>query len=496
MGIWGLSAKNILSLVHSRQATAQEVLDSFLSRTGEVEPRLGAYTQILEPDARFAAAKVDAAILRGEQLGLLAALPVAVKDNIGVIGAGLSCASKSMAGYVAPYDATCVKNLRAQNAVITGKTNMDEFAMGSSTETSAFGITHNPWDLNRVPGGSSGGSAAIVAAGMAPLALGSDTGGSIRQPASFTGICGLKPTYGLVSRYGVSGFASSMDTVGPMGATVWDCALALQAIAGPDVNDTAASRRDVISYTEGLGKSIKGIRIGVPEQFLTENIEADVQELFLRALDVMSQLGATVDYISMPCLEYAGHVYRVLSSCEASSNLSRHDGVRFGFRAQAKNLDDLFEETRSASMGDEVKRRIMLGTMLLSKGYYDRYYVRAAKARTALIHGFQKAFSSYDLLVSPTTPAPAFELGQLETKPAARSGDILTPPANLVGIPALSVPMGLVSREDSGLPCGLQIMGKPFHEATVLNVGYAYEEAAGKGLSEMRRRLNKERELV
>ncbi|MGI6644011.1 MAG: Asp-tRNA(Asn)/Glu-tRNA(Gln) amidotransferase subunit GatA [Bacillota bacterium] len=498
MEIWELGARKILSMVEAREVTAQEVLDSFLARTFEVDPDIAAYLEVIEPDARFSAAKIDALLLRGDSPGLLAGLPCAVKDNMSVIGAKLTCGSRILKGYVAPYDATAVRRLRNQGATITGKTNLDEFAMGSSTETSAFGPTGNPWDLDRVPGGSSGGSAAAVAAGMVPVALGSDTGGSIRQPAAFTGICGLKPTYGLVSRYGAQGFAPSMDTIGPFGTNVWDCALVLEAIAGPDINDSRTTRRERIPYTERLGKPIKGLRAGVPKEFVSEGIDSGVMATFNEAIALLSELGVVVEEISIPSIQYARDMYRVLSSCEAASTLARFDGVRYGFRAPSIGMSDMYLETRTQGFGQEAKRRIMLGTVALSSGYYDKYYLKAARFRTALIRDFQEAFGHYDVLLTPSASTVAFKRGQSQDSLGLSSGETLTCPANLVGIPALSVPMGFAP--DSLLPCGLQIMGKYYDEETVLNMGFAFEEALGDEvstrLSEMRRNLLRECDLV
>ncbi len=509
MEIWELGARKILSMVSSREVSAQEVLDSFLSRTAEMDPEIGVYLEIMEPDARFSAAKIDALLLRGDSPGLMAGLPCAVKDNISAMGANLTCGSRILEGYVAPYDATSVRRLRSQGAIITGKTNLDEFAMGSSTETSAFGATSNPWAPDRVPGGSSGGSAAAVASGMVPVALGSDTGGSVRQPAAFTGICGLKPTYGLVSRYGLSGFASSMDTIGPFGASVWDCALVLEAISGSDPDDTRTSRRKAIPYTKKLGRSVKGLRAGVPKEYLAKGVDPGVMAVFHDALEALMKLGVTVEEISLPSSQYARDVYRLLSSCEAASSLARFDGVRYGFRAPAKDMSDMYFETRTQGFGEEVKRRIMLGTLALSAGYYDEYYLKAARARTLVIGDFQEAFRNCDVLLSPAAPTVAFKKGQSGDLLSSSWGDTLTCPANLAGIPALSLPMGFASPQDEDcphgtfeplLPCGLQIMGKPHDEETVLNLGFAYEESEGEEVSrrllEMRRGLLKECEPV
>lgn len=480
MEIWELGAKNIREQVLRKEISAQEVLDSFLARTAEIEPKIHAYIELIEPQARLDAARVDALIMRGEDPGPLAGLPVALKDNLNLKGVQCTCASRILEGYISPYDATAVKKLRKAGAVFTGKTNCDEFAMGSSTENSAFGVTRNPWDLQRVPGGSSGGSAAAVAAGMAPLSLGSDTGGSIRQPASFTGVCGLKPTYGRVSRYGLVAFGSSLDQIGPFGNSVWDCALALEAIAGEDPRDGTTSKRPVPRYTEGLKRPVKGLVAGVPREMMELVTDPGVRREFERALKIISDLGVTVVETSLPTTEYCLDVYYIIAPSEASSNLARFDGVRYGRRAKARDLDEMYYETRGQGFGIEVQRRIMLGTFALSAGYYDAYYLRAARIRTLVRRDFDKAFAAHDVLLSPTAPMVAFKIGERVDDPLAMyAADVLTVPVNLAGIPALSVPCGFSRPDESGpeLPCGLQIMGKPYDEETVLALGYAFEEA-------------------
>jgi len=498
VNVWEMTTREILEHISSREITATEVLDSYLKRIREAEPEINAFIQITEPAARASAFRVDSMISRGENPGLLSGLPIAVKDNICVRGAGCTCGSRMMENWISPYDATTVRMLRDQGAVIIGKTNLDEFAMGSSTETSAFGPTKNPWDLQRVPGGSSGGSAAAVAAGMAPIALGTDTGGSIRQPASFTGICGIKPTYGLVSRYGAVAFASSLDSVGPFGQTVWDCALALEAIAGHDPGDPTSSNREPVSYTKGLDGSVKGLRVGFPREFL-EGIAPEVRDEFKRTLKTLENMGIAVEEISIPSAPYAIDVYYIVATCEASSNLAKFDGVRFGKRAEVENLDDMYTSSRGEGLGNEVIRRIMLGTFALSAGQKETYYVRAAKVRTLIRRDFDKVFEKFDLIVSPATPYVAFKIGEKIDDPLAMyTGDLITVPVNLAGLCALSMPMGFAGPDKTSLPCGLQVIGKPFDDQLVLRLGHALEQEIGvdihRKVLEMRRTISPIRE--
>ncbi|HOV65994.1 MAG TPA: Asp-tRNA(Asn)/Glu-tRNA(Gln) amidotransferase subunit GatA [Bacillota bacterium] len=479
MKLWEMTAKEILAHVLARDVSSDQVLDSFLDRISEAEPQLNAFIDVLEPSARLCASRIDKKLEKGENPGLLAGLPVAIKDNICVKGAPCTCASKMLENWIAPYDATCVSKLVEQGAIIIGKTNLDEFAMGSSTETSAFGITKNPWDTERVPGGSSGGSAAAVSSGMAPIALGTDTGGSIRQPASFTGVCGVKPTYGLVSRYGVTAFASSLDAVGPIGETVWDCALVLDAISGFDDMDPTSSARPGRSYRANLDKEVKGLKVGIAQEFL-EGVEPDVLECFESKVGCLEDLGIEVQVLTLPSLSYAIDIYYIIASAEASSNLARFDGVRFGRRAEAETLDELYGLSRGTGFGEEVIRRIMIGTYALSAGNKEKYYVRAAKARTMLIEDFKKSFGKVDLIISPATPYVAFKVGEkIEDSLAMYTGDLITVPVNLAGLCALSMPIGFSHAHGKMLPCGLQIIGKPYDEHTVLRLGYALEQAMG-----------------
>lgn len=498
MEIWGLPARDILKYISSGEISAIEVLESFLGAISEIDTEINAFIEVLEPMARMDASRVDAQLREGNSPGPLAGLPVAIKDNICVKGAGCTCGSKILENWISPYDAATAKRLRDQGAVIIGKTNMDEFAMGSSTETSAFGVTRNPWDLERVPGGSSGGSAAAVAAGMAPLALGTDTGGSIRQPASFTGICGLKPTYGLVSRFGATAYASSLDTVGSMAETVWDCALLLEAIAGHDPLDSTSAAGEPVAYTKGLQGDVAGLRVGVPKELL-EGVSAPVKQLFHNTLGTMEHMGMTVEEMSIPSIAHAVEAYYVVAAAEASSNLSRFDGVRFGRRAAVDTLDEMYTRSRGEGLGKEVIKRIILGTFVLDAGNIDRYYRRAAQVRTLIKREFEKAFERFQVIVSPASPDVAFKIGEKIHDPLTMYlSDLITIPVNMAGLCALSMPMGFVDCEGSSLPCGLQIIGKPFDERTVLRVGHYLEQEIGLGIRKevcaMRRKLSPVRE--
>jgi aspartyl-tRNA(Asn)/glutamyl-tRNA(Gln) amidotransferase subunit A len=490
MELWELSASEIAMRVKAKEVSAQEVLDAHLARISEVDPRLCAFLEVLEPEARIDASRVDAKIARGEDPGVLAGVPCAVKDNMNLKGTACTCGSRILEGYISPYTATVLERLRDAGAVLTGKTNLDEFAMGSSTETSAFMATRNPWDASRVPGGSSGGSAAAVAAGLSTLALGTDTGGSIRQPASFTGIVGLKPTYGRVSRYGVAAFASSLDQVGPFGRNVQDAALGLEAIAGPDPLDPTSLDQPVVSWSKRLERPVRGLKAGVPKELLGLGVDSGVRRAFDRALEELSHLGLIIEEVSLPSLAYALDAYYIIAPSEASSNLSRFDGVRYGLSLRDKGLEEMYRDTRGKGFGPEVRLRVMLGTFALSAGYYDAYYLRAAKIRTLVRREFEKAFETCDVLLSPTTPSVAFAAGDRMMDPYMMyMTDVMTVPVNLAGLPAMSVPCGfaLPEGEDSTvtLPCGLQIIGRPFDEETVLVLGYAVESA---GRSEMEER--------
>jgi aspartyl-tRNA(Asn)/glutamyl-tRNA(Gln) amidotransferase subunit A len=458
-----------------------EVVEAFLARIEAVDPLLGAFVRWDAEAARDSAAEVDRKRASGASLGALAGVPVALKDNLAVAGRALTCGSRILAGYVSPYSATVVEKLLAADAVLIGHTNMDEFAMGSSCESSAYGPTRNPWDLERVPGGSSGGSAAAVAARCVPLALGSDTGGSIRQPAAFCGVVGLKPSYGRVSRYGLVAFASSLDQIGPMASSVADVALALGVVAGHDPRDATSAALPVEAAGEVLGagaaSAMAGLRAGVPRELAVEQLEPDVREDWERSLARLERLGARLVEVSVPALEAANAVYYVLANSEASANLARFDGVRYGHRARdAGTLAALYQRSRSEGFGPEVKRRILLGTFALSSGYYDAYYGRAVAVARALGRELRAALDASDFLVTPASPCAAFRMGERNDPLSMYLSDVYTVPANLAGLPAVVVPSG---RSAQGLPLALQLMGRAFDEARLLGAAAAFEAAAG-----------------
>ena len=474
---------NVLQLrdrIGAGEVSAEETCRAFLDRIEAVEERVGAFTVVLRDEAIEAARAADRRIAAGESAGSLAGVPVAVKDLLCTRGVPTTCASRMLENFRPTYDATVVTRLRRAGAVVVGKTNMDEFAMGSSTENSAFHTTRNPWDLERVPGGSSGGSAAALASGGVPAALGSDTGGSIRQPAALCGVVGLKPTWGRVSRYGLVAFASSLDQVGPMGRTVADCAALLGEIAGPDPNDATCSGRPVPDYVAALGDGAQGLRIGMPEEYFPAGLDAGIRGSVEAALRQMEQLGATVEPVSLPHTDYAIATYYILATAEASSNLARYDGVRYGVRREPEDrapggIVGMYRATRSAGFGAEVQRRIMLGTYVLSAGYYDAYYLKAQKVRTLIEEDFRRAFEKVDLICSPTTPSPAFRLGEKIDDPMEMYlSDVFTATINLAGLPGLSLPCGLSA---TGLPIGFQIVGRPFEEKTILRAAAALERA-------------------
>lgn len=469
-----LTAHQLYTARAMDRATTKDIAEAVLKQVKHVEPKVKAYLHLADDGSLLEAAKAaDLGFVQSGRLSPLAGIPVAIKDNMCTVGMPTTCASKILGGYQAPYNATAVSRLLDVGAGIVGKANMDEFAFGSSTESSHYQTTSNPWDLSRVPGGSSGGSAAAVAADEAIYALGSDTGGSIRQPAAFCGVVGLKPTYGLVSRYGLVAFASSLDQIGPITKGVLDCAIVLQAIAGKDPLDSTSVDREVPAYAGDLKADASTLRIGVIKELIGHGIQKEVNFAIDNAILLFEQLGATVDYISMPHLEYALPAYYIIGPAEASSNLARFDGVRYGYRTpKADDMLDMYMKTRAEGFGAESKRRIMLGTYALSAGYYEAYYGQAQKIRTLIINDFQKAFDEFDVLLSPTTPTTAFRIGEKIDDPLQMYlSDICTIPSNLAGIPAISIPCGIAN----GLPIGLQIMGKHFDEQTVLNAAYAFE---------------------
>lgn len=459
----------------NRELSAVDLVNESLRQIERVDGQVRAFLTVDIEGARKRAQEVDQELVRTSQRGLLAALPIAIKDNMCTEGLTTTCASQLLANYNPIYNATVVEKLNAAQAINVGKTNMDEFAMGSSTENSGFHLTYNPWNLECVPGGSSGGSAAAVAAGEVYMALGSDTGGSIRQPAAFCGVVGLKPTYGRISRYGLVAFASSLDQIGPLTKNVEDAAYAMQVITGHDPKDSTSADVEVPDFLSALTGEVKGLRIGVPKEMMGEGIDPGVRERVQSALKTLEKMGAVVDEVSLPHADYAVATYYLIAPAEASSNLARFDGVRYGVRKTGGNLIDLYHETRSQGFGPEVKRRIMLGTYALSSGYYDAYYLKAQKVRTLISQDFANIFANYDVVIGPTTPTPAFKIGEkISDLLTMYANDVCTIPANLAGLPAISVPCGLVN----GLPVGLQIIGKAFDEATVLRVAHAFEQAS------------------
>lgn len=457
----------------SKKISAVELTQEHLERIGVIDQDIKAYLQVTAEQALAQAKGVDAKLARGEAIAPLAGIPMALKDNMCTEGIATTCASKMLEDFKPQYNAAVVEKLQASDSVMLGKVNMDEFAMGSTTENSAFFATKNPWNVNCVPGGSSGGSAAAVAADLAVYSLGSDTGGSIRQPASFCGIVGLKPTYGAVSRYGLIAFASSLDQIGPLAKDVTDAALIMNAISGYDYRDSTSANIAYPDYTAGLDGSVKGMKIGIPEEYFGEGIDPEVEAQVKAAAAKLAELGAEVEPCSLPHTRYAMPAYYLIAPAEASSNLGRYDGVRYGLRAQAKDLIGMFKETRNQGFGDEVKRRIMLGTYGLSSGYYDAYYLKALKVRNLIKQDYDQAFAKYDCLITPTAPTTAIVKGQNQDPLALYKGDICTIPSNLAGIPALSLPYGLDSKQ---MPVGVQLLGKAFSEPQLLKVAYALEQ--------------------
>lgn len=463
-------------LLKQRKLSSVELTKQYLARIEKADAQIGSYITVCPDEALAAAGKADERIARGEAT-LLTGIPVGIKDNICTEGITTTCASKMLYNFVPPYDATVTKRLKNEGAVILGKLNMDEFAMGSSTESSYFKKTKNPYDLTRVPGGSSGGSAASVSADLAPYALGSDTGGSIRQPAAFCGNVGLKPTYGLVSRFGLIAFASSLDQVGSFTKDVTDCAIVLNAIAGYDKMDSTSVDADKTDYTKALGLPLKGMKIGVPKQYLESGIQTEIKEAVENAIKVYEMLGAECEECSLPLSKFALPAYYLISSAEASSNLARFDGIKYGYRAEEYHgLTDLYEITRSEGFGEEVKRRIMLGTYALSSGYYDAYYKKAQHVRGLIKRDFAACFEKYDVLLTPTTPTTAYKFGEKSDPVAMYMGDICTVAVNIAGLPAISIPAGL---DKKGMPIGIQLIANSFDERKLLTAAFAYERETG-----------------
>lgn len=458
----------------AKKYSAKELTQATLDNIQATDPEINAFLHVNADEALAQAEKIDQAGIADDQP--LAGIPMALKDNLVTKNISTTAASKILANFKPVYDATVVEKLAHANMISVGKTNLDEFAMGSSTENSAFKTTKNAWDHTKVPGGSSGGSAAAVAAGMVPASLGSDTGGSIRQPAAFNGVVGMKPTYGRVSRWGLIAFASSLDQIGPMTRSVKDNALMLSAIAGHDDHDLTSSDKAVPNFAADLNAatSVKGMRIGLPKEFLAEGVSDDVKNAILAAADTYRKLGATVDEVSLPHNQYGVAAYYIIASSEASSNLQRFDGIRYGFRADdVKNLEDVYVKSRSEGFGDEVKRRIMLGTFSLSAGFYDAYFVKAAKVRTVILNDFKAILKDHDFILGPVAPTTAFGIGDKISDPVTMyMNDILTIPVNLAGLPGLSLPAGF----SNGLPIGMQLIGRPFDESTLYKAGYAFEQ--------------------
>jgi aspartyl-tRNA(Asn)/glutamyl-tRNA(Gln) amidotransferase subunit A len=460
------------------KTTSEELTRSVLQRIETVESRIHAFTTVTGERALAQAEAADQRLRSGRAVHPLTGIPVALKDNLCTKGVRTTCASKILENFVPPYDATVVGRLNESGAVFIGKTNMDEFAMGSSTENSAFGLTANPWDLNRIPGGSSGGSAAAVASDACIAALGSDTGGSIRQPAAMCGVVGLKPTYGRVSRYGLVAFASSLDQIGPLTKDVTDCAILMSAIGGHDPQDSTSAAIPMEDYARALNRDLSGLRIGIPKEYFIDGMDPEVLHAVKEAIRTMEKLGAKTREVLLPHTEYATATYYILATAEASSNLARYDGVKYGLRAKpTRDLLEMYMKTRQAGFGPEVKRRIMLGTYALSSGYYDAYYRKAQCVRTLIKSDFDEAFKQVDVIVTPTAPSAAFKIGEKTQDPLQMYlSDIFTISVNIAGIPAISLPCGFTK---TGLPIGLQIMGRPFAETTILNTAYAYEQATG-----------------
>ena len=475
MSLAALTLDDAGKRLRKREFSSLELTEAVFQRIAASDDKIHAYLTIVRDAALEQARQADERLKQDSGISPLLGIPIAVKDNFLTCGLRTTCASKILGEFIPPYDAATVQKLRAAGAVITGKTNLDEFAMGSSVENSAFFPTRNPWNLERIPGGSSGGSAAAVASDQCIAALGTDTGGSIRQPAAFCGVVGLKPTYGRVSRYGIVAFASSMDQVGPMTKDVRDAALLLEAIAGYDPGDSTSVNRAVPRYASSLTEPVKGLRLGIPKEYFVAGMQAEVERAVRTAIVKLEKSGAVIEEISLPHTEYAVAVYYIVATAEASSNLARYDGMRYGRRAQAKDLTETYMISRDEGFGAEVKRRIMLGTYALSAGYYDAYYLKAQKVRTLIKRDFDEAFKRCDVIVTPTGPTTAFKLGEKTKDPLQMYlSDIYTISINLAGLPALSLPCGF---DQDGMPIGLQIIGKPFDESTIFRVAYNYEQA-------------------
>ena len=473
MNLKDMNADRLVAMYRTGETTVHEVIKGVFENIDNLNEDIRAYISTCKETATREALDLDSRLAEGETIGPLAGVPVAIKDNMNIRGIPTTCGSRILDGYVPPYTATAVERLRQAGAIVVGKTNLDEFAMGSSTENSAFYPTRNPCDLERVPGGSSGGSAASVAAGMSLLALGSDTGGSIRQPASLCGVVGMKPTYGRVSRYGLVAFGSSLDQIGPISKSVRECAELLEVISGFDPLDSTSADVEVGDWTASLDHSIKGCRIGIPKEYFIEGVGSQVRERILEGIKVLEGLGCEVEDISLPHTDYAIATYYLIATAEASSNLARYDGVRYGLRETGEGgLSEMYRRTRMGGFGPEVKRRILLGTYALSAGYYDAYYLKAQKVRTLILRDFENAFKKVDLIVTPTTPTTAFKIGEKADDPLDMYlSDIFTITCNLAGLPGISVPCG---SDEEGLPIGMQLIGNHFEEGMLLRAGHQF----------------------
>ena len=478
MNLLSLTAVELEKKIKAHEVTVEEATRAALDAIRAKEKDINSFVTVDEESAMIRAKEVQKMIDDGTLTGPLAGVPVAIKDNMCTKGMLTTCSSKILYNFIPTYTAEAVINLEKAGAVILGKTNMDEFAMGSTTETSAYGITRNPWNLEHVPGGSSGGSCAAVAAGETYLALGSDTGGSIRQPSSYCGVTGIKPTYGTVSRYGLVAYASSLDQIGPVGKDVSDCAALLEIIAGHDTKDSTSMKREDLQFSKELTGDIKGMKFGVPEEYLAEGLDPEVKASFMGVLDTLKELGAEVEFFSIKTMEYMIPAYYIIASAEASSNLERFDGVKYGFRAaEYEGLHDMYKKTRTAGFGEEVKRRIMLGSFVLSSGYYDAYYLKALRTKALIKKEFDQAFGKYDVLLAPASPFTAPKIGESLKDPLAMYlGDIYTVAVNLCGLPGITVPCG---KDSKGLPIGIQMIGDCFMEKKILRAAHAYETSRG-----------------
>ena len=475
--IYELTASEVRNKILNKELSAYEVTKAVFERIEKTDELIGSFVSLRKEKALEEAKIIDEKIVRGEKVGALAGVPVSIKDNMVSLNDPSASCSKILDGYIGIYDATVVTKLKEADAIIIGKTNMDEFAMGGSTKTSYYKLTKNPWDTSKVPGGSSGGAASSIASQQCFISLGSDTGGSIRQPASFCGVVGLKPTYGRVSRYGLMAFASSLDQIGPLAKNVEDIALAMNVIAGYDDYDGTVKNISVPDYTEFLGKDIKGVKIGIPKEYFVEGMNENVKAIMMDALEKLKEAGAELVDVSLPHTKYALPTYYILAPAEASSNLARFDGIRYGYRSKnAKDFNDLYVKSRSEGFGSEVKRRIMIGTYVLSAGFYDAYFKKAQKARALIKADFDKAFETVDMIFTPVAPTPAFSLDAVKTPLELYLEDIFTLSANLAGVPGLSIPAGMTE----GLPVGIQLLGKHFDEGNLIAVGSAFEKIRGE----------------